>query len=64
MEYIHNMAWHVLPAPPGMYFVTCDTPAHIFEGLGVGRTDSEFTFTDLEGFHPYWRALPQLGSSV
>jgi hypothetical protein len=27
-----------------MYFVTCDTPAHFFEGLGVGRPDSEFTF--------------------
>jgi hypothetical protein len=49
VECVHNMAWHVLPAPPGFYFVTCDTPAHLFEGLGVGRPDSEFTFPVSKG---------------
>jgi hypothetical protein len=45
VECIHNMAWHIIPAPPSMCFVTCDTPAHFFEGLGLGNSDSEFTFT-------------------
>jgi hypothetical protein len=44
VDCLHNMAWHILPAPPSMYFVTSDTPAHFFEGLGVGNPDSEFTF--------------------
>ena len=50
VELIHNMAWHVVPAPSGTYFVTCDTPAHFFEGLGVGQQDSEFTFPISKGF--------------
>ena len=45
VECIHNMFWHILPAPPGTYFVTCDTPAHFFDCWGVGTPDSEFTIT-------------------
>ena len=45
MECLHNMAWHILSAPPPMYFVTCDTPAHFLEGFGLGTPDSEFTFS-------------------
>lgn len=45
VECIHNMVWHVLPAPPGVYYVTCDTPAHSFDCYGVGTNESEFTIT-------------------
>ncbi len=45
VECIHNMFWHVLPTPPGSYFVTCDTPAHFFDCFGVGTRDSEYTIT-------------------
>jgi hypothetical protein len=45
VECIHNMFWHVLPASQGMYFVTCDTPAHIFDCYGVGTSESEYTIT-------------------
>lgn len=45
VECIHNMFWHIFPAPQGAYFVTCDTPAHIFECWGVGTLASEFTIT-------------------
>ncbi len=45
---ILNMTWHIVPAPSSMFYVTCDTPAHIFDekgGVGVGTIDSEFTFS-------------------
>ena len=45
IEAVHNMAWHIIPAPPTMHFVTGDTPAHFFQELGVGTLQSEFTFT-------------------
>lgn len=45
VEGVESLAWHILPAPPSVRYVTCDTPAHYFEGLGVGRPDSEFTFS-------------------
>ena len=45
LECLHNMAWHILPAPPSMHFVTCDTPAHFFDGFGLGTPNSEFTFS-------------------
>jgi len=45
VECIHNMLWHVIPASPGMHFVTCDTPAHTFECFGLGTLDSEYTIT-------------------
>jgi len=41
---VHNMRWHILRAPSDMFFVTCDTPAHIFECYGVGTPKSELTF--------------------
>lgn len=44
---ILNMTWHVVPAPTSMFYVTCDTPAHIPDekgGAGVGTINSEFTF--------------------
>jgi hypothetical protein len=44
VECILNMAWHILQAPPSMYFVTSDTPAHFFDGIGLGNVESEFTF--------------------
>jgi len=47
---IHNMLWHIVPAPLPHYFVTCDTPSHFFEGLGVGNQDSEFTFAISRSF--------------
>jgi hypothetical protein len=50
VECILNMAWHILPAPPSVQFVTSDTPAHFFDGLGVGKPDSEFTFTISKNF--------------
>ena len=45
VECIHNMYWHIFPAPPGTYFVTCDTPAHFFDCYGVGTYHSEYTIT-------------------
>ncbi|HWB11073.1 MAG TPA: DUF4238 domain-containing protein [Pirellulales bacterium] len=42
---IHNMFWHIVPAPPGAHFVTSDTPAHFFECFGVGTLESEYTIT-------------------
>ncbi len=45
VECIHNMFWHILPAPAGTYFVTCDTPAHLFNYYGVGTLESEYTIT-------------------
>lgn len=45
VECIHNMYWHILPAAPGMHFVTCDTPAHSFDCYGVGTLESEYTIT-------------------
>lgn len=47
---IYNMYWHIIPAPEGAFFVTCDTPAHIFECYGVGTADSEFTLTLSQDF--------------
>jgi hypothetical protein len=44
VECILNMGWHILPAPKGSYFVTSDSPAHFFEGIGLGTPLSEFTF--------------------
>lgn len=44
VEGLHNMRWHILPAPGGTHFVTADTPAHFFECWGVGNAESEFTF--------------------
>lgn len=44
LECLHNMFWHILPAPPGTFFITSDTPAHYFEGMGLGNPKSEFTF--------------------
>jgi hypothetical protein len=47
VECILNMTWHIVPAPSSMFYVTCDTPAHIFDekgGVGVGTIHSEFTF--------------------
>jgi hypothetical protein len=42
---IHNMFRHILPAPQGTSFVTCDTPAHLFYCYGVGTLESEYTIT-------------------
>jgi hypothetical protein len=50
VECIHNMRWHILPAPPGTFFVTCDTPVHLFDCYGVGTSDSELTFTISKDF--------------
>jgi hypothetical protein len=50
VEAIHNMAWHIIPASPPSYFVTCDTPAHFFEGQGLENQDSEFTFPISKSF--------------
>jgi hypothetical protein len=50
VECIHNMFWHLLPAPQGTYFVTCDTPAHLFDCYGVGTLKSEYTITLAKGF--------------
>jgi hypothetical protein len=44
-ELVLNMHWHIFPAPPGMFFVTCDTPVHLFDCYGVGTPKSELTFT-------------------
>jgi hypothetical protein len=40
---IYRMKWHIATAPEGMTLVTCDTPAHYFEGLGLSSANSEFT---------------------
>ncbi len=45
VQAIFDMAWHLLPASPNMYFITSDTPAHFFDGHGIGTEDSEFTIT-------------------
>ncbi len=39
------MSWHLIPAQQGMHFLTCDTPAHIFESLGLRSPGAEFTIT-------------------
>lgn len=44
-ECVLNMHWHVVPATESTFFVTSDTPTHIFEGHGVGTPQSELTFT-------------------
>lgn len=44
VESIHNMMWHIVRTTTSMPFVTCDTPAHIFDCYGVGTLNSEFTF--------------------
>jgi hypothetical protein len=50
VECIHNMYWHIVPAPQGTYFVTSDTPAHLFDCYGVGTPESEYTITLSKGF--------------
>lgn len=50
VECIHNMCWHILPASPGVFFITCDTPAHYFECYGVGTPKAELTFTISKDF--------------
>ena len=64
LECIHNMAWHILPAPPSMYFVTCDTPAHFFEGFGLGTPDSEFTFSISKSLRANWGTPPLMGNDI
>lgn len=41
---IFEMCWEIVPCANSMFFITSDTPAHFFEGLGIGRDGSEFTF--------------------
>lgn len=41
---IYNMRWHILPAPAGTFFLTCDTPAHLHDCYGLGTLNSELTF--------------------
>jgi len=41
---VHNMVWRIVPAPPGTFYLTCDTPTHLSEGAGVGTPQSELTF--------------------
>lgn len=40
-----RMCWELIPAPPNMCFVTSDTPAHMFDWMGIGRVESEYTIT-------------------
>lgn len=42
---INEMSWEILPTASGHYFVTSDTPAHYFEGIGLASRDAEFVFT-------------------
>lgn len=42
---IQAMSWEICPAPEGHFFLTSDTPVHFFESLGVGKAESEFTFS-------------------
>lgn len=44
-EGISKMAWELIPAPPNMRFVTSDTPAHMFDWMGISRPESEYTIT-------------------
>lgn len=41
---IYGMKWHILKPTNGDLFVTSDSPAHYFEGLGLGRQNSELTY--------------------
>jgi hypothetical protein len=50
VECIHNMRWHVLPAPTGTFFVTSDTPVHLFDCYGVGTPESELAFAMSKDF--------------
>lgn len=45
VECIYNMCWHIMPASPGQYFVTADTPAHSFESMGLINLYSEYTIS-------------------
>jgi hypothetical protein len=45
IDAIFDMTWELIPAQEDQKFITSDTPAHIFESLGVSRTTSEVTFT-------------------
>lgn len=44
---IIDMTWHIVPAPPQMFYVTSDTPAHIFDDgkIGLINAHSELTIT-------------------
>lgn len=44
VEHIANMAWRIAPSPPGLFYITSDTPTHIFREVGVGSKESEITF--------------------
>ncbi|MFT3882745.1 MAG: DUF4238 domain-containing protein [Gemmatales bacterium] len=41
---IYGMKWHILKPTNGDLFVTSDSPVHYFEGLGLGRQNSELTY--------------------
>lgn len=45
VELIYNMSWELVPAPGDRYYVTSDTPAHYFEGMGMAKHEAEFTMT-------------------
>lgn len=40
-----EMAWIIISAEDSMYFITSDTPATYFEGLGLGNPETEFTMS-------------------
>jgi len=45
VDSIFRMTWEVVPAGTDRYFITSDAPAHYFEGIGIDKFESEFTFT-------------------
>ena len=57
VECVHNMVWRILPASPETFFVTSDTPTHLWENAGVGTPESELTF-------PIGKDLAMLGSHI
>lgn len=40
---VQSMHWRVIAAPPEVFFITSDTPAHYFESLGLGTDGAELT---------------------
>ena len=44
VQHVENMPWRIVRAPAGENFLTSDNPAHYFDGLGIGRPESESVF--------------------
>jgi hypothetical protein len=44
IDALNNMNWVFIEAPDRAFFVTSDNPFFYFTGIGIGKTNSEFSF--------------------